>query len=454
MALVLNDSGGLNFVRAGDVKSFESKTGLSDGSGEEMYQLIAELYPICRSITGQGIRETFGRIQQHIPLTITEVPSGTQVFDWMVPLEWNIRDAYVADRQGIRIIDFKQSNLHVVSYSTPISARISLRELKEHLFTLPDHPDWIPYRTSYYKESWGFCLSHRQYLELLDEDYDVVIDSSLEKGHLTYGEYYLPGETADEVLISCHACHPSLCNDNLSGIAVATFLAKSLQARSRRYSYRFLFLPVTIGAITWLALNQRHVSNIKHGFVLTGVGDEGGFTYKKTRDGAADIDAAFAHVLRHSGELFEVTEFIPYGYDERQYGSPGFNLPVGCFMRRANGRYPEYHTSADNLDFVKPTSLSRSLEVVRSVVEVLEANRGYVNTSPFCEPQLGKRGLYRAIGGNVTGRSAEMAFLWVLNLSDGSHTLLQIAERSGLPFSTIKLAADELEGQGLLRRSG
>lgn len=418
-----------------------------------MYRFIAELYPICRSITGNGIRETFRRIQQHIPLTTTDVPSGTQVFDWTVPLEWNIRDAYVADAQGVRIIDFKQSNLHVVSYSSPIATRMSLGELKAHLFTLPDHPEWIPYRTSYYKESWGFCLNHRQYLELRDEEYEVVIDSSLKEGHLTYAEHYLPGETTDEVLISCHACHPSLCNDNLSGIAVATFLAKSLETCSRRYSYRFLFLPVTIGAITWLALNRSHASNIKHGFVLTGVGDEGDFTYKTSREGNADVDAAFAHVLRHSGESFKIKEFSPYGYDERQYGSPGFNLPVGCFMRRANGEYPEYHTSADNLDFVKPTSLSRSLQVLQSVIEVLEANREYINTSPYCEPQLGKRGLYRSIGGNVTGRSAEMAFLWVLNLSDGTHTLLKIAERSGLPFSTIKRAAVELEGQGLLRRA-
>lgn len=450
----VEDVGRCRPERLEDVSGSDPETTLSDGSGNEMYRLIAELYPICRSITGQGIRDTLGRIQQHIPLTISEVPSGTQVFDWKVPREWNIRDAYVADRQGVRIIDFKQSNLHVVSYSTPITARMPLVELKEHLFTLPDHPDWIPYRTSYYKESWGFCLSHRQYLGLRDEEYDVVIDSSLQDGHLTYGEYYLPGETAEEVLISCHACHPSLCNDNLSGIAVATFLAQSLPSRSRRYSYRFLFLPVTIGAITWLALNQDHVAKIKHGFVITGVGDEGGFTYKKSRGGNAGIDAAFAHVLRHSGESFEITEFIPYGYDERQYGSPGFNLPVGCFMRRANGRYPEYHTSADNLDFVKPTSLSRSLQVVQSVIEVLESNSRYVNTAPYCEPQLGKRGLYRAIGGNVTGRSAEMALLWVLNLSDGTHTLLQISERAQLPFSTIKLAADALKGQGLLRLAG
>ena len=297
---------------------------------------------------------------------------------------------------------------------------MSLRELKEHLFTIPDHPDWIPYRTSYYKESWGFCLSHRQYQDLRDEEYDVVIDSSFTDGHLSYAEYYLPGEISDEVLISCHACHPSLCNDNLSGIAVATYLAKLLQAQPRRYSYRFLFLPVTIGAITWLALNKQNVAKVKHGFVMTGVGDEGAFTYKRTRRGDAEIDAVFAHVMQHLGDPYELTDFIPYGYDERQYGSPGFNLPIGCFMRRANGRYPEYHTSADNLDFVKPASLVRSLEVVHSVIEVLESNRRYLNTTPYCEPQLGKRGLYRTIGGTVTGLSAEMALLWVLNLSDGN----------------------------------
>jgi aminopeptidase-like protein len=424
---------------------------LFDQCGKDMHEFIAELYPICRSITGEGIRETFRSIQRHIPLRIFEVPSGTQVFDWTVPLEWNIGDAYVANEQGVRIVDFKKSNLHVVSYSAPIRARMPLRDLKEHLFTIPDQPDWIPYRTSYYKESWGFCLTHRQYQDLQDGEYDVVIDSSLKEGHLTYGEFYMPGETTDEVLISCHACHPSLCNDNLSGIAVSTFLAKALERRSRRYSYRFLFLPVTIGAITWLALNRERVDRIKHGFVMTGVGDEGAFTYKKSRRGNADIDAVFAHVLQHSGDPYELTDFIPYGYDERQYGSPGFNLPVGCFMRRANGRYPEYHTSADNLDFVKPTSLARSLEIVHSVIEVLEANGGYLNTAPHCEPQLGKRGLYRMIGGTITGRSAELSLLWVLNLSDGAHTLLQIAEQARLPFSSIRSAADALTAQGLLR---
>ena len=419
--------------------------------GREMHAFIADLYPFCRSITGEGIRETLRSIQRHIPLNMLEVPSGTQVFDWTVPLEWNIRDAYVADRHGVRIIDFKKCNLHVVSYSIPVNARMSLDELKKHLFTIPEHPDWIPYRTSYYKESWGFCLTHRQYEALPDGEYDVCIDSSLKEGHLTYGELYLPGHTESEVLISCHACHPSLCNDNLSGIAVSTFLAKALRHRSHRYSYRFLFLPVTIGAITWLALNRERVDKIKHGFVMTGVGDEGAFTYKKSRSGTADIDAVFEHVLQHCGDPYELTDFIPYGYDERQFGSPGFNLPVGCFMRRANGRYPEYHTSADNLEFVTPTALSRSLEVVHSVVEVLEENKTYWNTTPYCEPQLGKRGLYRSIGGTITGRSAELALLWVLNLSDGTHTLLHIAERAGLPFAAIRSAADALAGQGLLR---
>ena len=421
------------------------------GTGEDMHRFIAELYPICRSITGHGLRESLRLIQKHIPLTMHEVPSGTPVFDWTVPAEWNIRDAYVANRQGVRIIDFKKSNLHVVSYSKPVKARVGLNELKEHLFTLPDHPDWIPYRTSYYKETWGFCLTHREYLELQDEEYDVCIDSSLEPGHLTYGEYHLPGETSDEVLISCHTCHPSLCNDNLSGIAVSTFLAKIISARPRRYSYRFLFTPVTIGAITWLALNENHLSRIKHGFVVTGVGDEGPFTYKKSRRGNAEIDLVFGHVLKHVGARYELGEFIPYGYDERQYGSPAFNLPVGCFMRQAHGRYPQYHTSADNLEFVRAESLGQSLDVALSVIDVLEANAVYVNMAPKCEPQLGKRGLYRAIGGALTGRSGEMALLWVLNLSDGSHSLLQIAERSGLSFATIKVAADLLLDHQLLR---
>lgn len=419
--------------------------------GDEMHRWMGELFPICRSITGNGVRETLRLIQKRIPLTVNEVPSGTTVFDWTVPLEWNIQDAYIKNLRGERVVDFRKSNLHVVSYSQPVKQRMSLAELKEHLYTLPDRPDWIPYRTSYYKESWGFCLSHNQFLQLNDEEYDVCIDASLTEGHLTYGEYCLPGQMQDEVLISTHVCHPSLCNDNLSGIAVATFLAEWLGSQPRRHSYRFLFIPGTIGSITWLSQHQQQVSRIKHGLVLSGVGDAGPCTYKKSRRGDAEIDRAMAHLLKHSEKAHTVIDFIPYGYDERQYCSPGFNLAVGCLSRTPHSQYPEYHTSADNLDFVKPQSLAESLGYCQSAVDILEHNETYLNQNPHCEPRLGKRGLYRAVGGQAGEKSFELALLWVLNLSDGYHTLLDIAERAGLEYGAIKFAADALREQGLVK---
>jgi aminopeptidase-like protein len=418
--------------------------------GQEMYQLITELYPICRSITGDGFRKSLRIIKQYIPLDVHEVPTGTQVFDWTVPREWNIRDAYIKNARGERVVDFQKSNLHVVNYSVPIKKKVSLTVLKEHVFTLPEHPDWIPYRTSYYKDNWGFCLSHRQLLELTDEEYEVLIDSSLEPGHLTYGEYYLPGKSSYEVLISCHSCHPSLCNDNLSGMALAAFLARSLRLLSLRYSYRFLFIPGTIGSITWLCLNENQVSKIKHGLVLANVGDSGRSTYKKSRRGGAEIDSVAMHVLQHSGENYEVLEFSPYGYDERQFCSPAFDLPVGNLMRTPHERFPEYHTSADNLDFVQPPYLTNSFAKCLSILSVLENNLTYLNQNPKCEPQLGKRGLYRTIGG-AEGEVDELALLWVLNLSDGNHNLLDVAVRSGYPFESIKRAADLLCEHALLK---
>ncbi|MBW4625878.1 MAG: DUF4910 domain-containing protein [Brasilonema octagenarum HA4186-MV1] len=416
----------------------------------QMYQLISQLYPIYRSITGNGFRETLHWISKHIELTKHEVPTGTQVFDWTVPREWNIKDAYIKNSKGEKIIDFKKSNLHVVNYSVPIHQKIFLDELKKHLFTLPEHPDWIPYRTSYYKESWGFCLSHNQLLELEDEEYEVCIDSSLENGYLTYGEYYLKGDKPDEVLISCHACHPSLGNDNLSGIALSTFLAKYLGQINLSYSYRFLFIPGTIGSITWLSLNESQVQNIKHGLVLTCVGDSGKSTYKKSRRGDAEIDKAVSHVLKHSRQEHDIIDFFPYGYDERQFCSPAFNLPVGCFMRTPHSCYPEYHTSADNLDFVKPQSLADSFSKCLSTLHILENNKKYLNQNPKCEPQLGKRGLYGAIGGQTDTKITELAMLWVLNLSDGDHGLLDIADRAGMSFDFINKAANALLKHDLL----
>jgi aminopeptidase-like protein len=423
----------------------------SEAIGREIHDLMAELYPICRSITGAGQRETLKILRRHIDLTVHEVPSGTQVFDWTVPREWNIRDAYIKDASGRKIIDFAHSNLHVVGYSVPVHRRMSLAALKPHLFTLPEHPDWIPYRTSYYREDWGFCLSHRQFLQMKEGEYEVHIDSSLDNGALTYGEYFVPGERAEESLISTHICHPSLANDNLSGIAVATLLAKHLSSTPCRYSYRFLFTPGTIGSITWLCRNENRARMIRAGLVLACLGDAGGFTYKKSRRGDALIDRAVPHTLRDAGRDCEVMPFSPYGYDERQFCSPGFNLPVGCLMRTPHGRFPEYHTSADNLSFVRPQSLAEAFARCVEIIGLLDGNRTLVNLNPQCEPQLGKRGLYGSIGGAAEGRSRELALLWVLNLSDGENSLLDIAERSGLPFTAIDNAARDLESHGLVR---
>jgi len=418
-------------------------------TGTEMFRFMEDLFPIYRSITGDGIRETLRRIGERIPLELYEVPSGTEVFDWTVPKEWNIRDAYIEDPTGRRVVDMADSNLHVVSYSVPVDARMPLSELKEHIHTLPDQPDLIPYRTSYYSEAWGFCMAHEKFQALEDGEYVVRIDSSLEPGSLTYGECYLPGETEAEVLISCHCCHPSLANDNLSGITLATRLAEHLRGLPLRFSYRFLFIPGTIGSITWLAVNEHRVDKIKHGIVVASVGDAGPATYKRSRRGDALIDRASTHVLRHSAQPHNVIDFSPYGYDERQYCSPGFDLAVGALARTPYDEYPEYHTSADDLDFVRPEYLADSLSLYLQVLDVLENDGVYVNRYPKGEPQLGRRGLYPSVG--ARGSTPELiARLWVLNLSDGQHDLLEIARRARLPFSDIKEATQVLTESGLL----
>lgn len=418
--------------------------------GTQMHQLIEELYPICRSITGNGVRQTLEIVNNHIPLQIHEIPSGTKVFDWVVPKEWNIRDAYLADGDGNKIVDFSHSNLHILNYSAPIHKKVSLEELRPHLFTNEEHPNWIPYRTSYYQENWGFCMTHNQYLDLKDDEYEVYIDSELKDGAMTLGELVIPGESTEEILISTHTCHPSLCNDNLSGIALSVFLAKHLMEAKPYYSYRFLFIPGTIGSITWLALNEGKLANIKMGLVATLVGDASNFVYKKTRSGDTTLDAAVIQVLKQTGSDYNVREFIPYGYDERQYSSPGINLEVGCLTRTPFGEFPEYHTSADNLEFVQSEKLAESLSVYQSVLDILETNKRYRNLSPKCEPQLGRRGLYDLTGGTNEKKLNQMAILWVLNYSDESHSLLEIAEKSGLPFQDIRFAAEMLEKCNLL----
>lgn len=422
---------------------------LDKNIGKELHALITELFPICRSITGDGLRKTLRILQQHVPLKLEEVPTGTQAFDWTVPKEWNIRDAFIKNPAGERIVDFQKSNLHVLNYSVPVHQKPSLEQLRPHLFTLPEQPDLIPYRTSYYRETWGFCLPHRQLETLPDGEYEVCIDSTLASGHLTYGELVLPGELDDEILISVHACHPSLANDNLSGVAVATLLARVLAKVRRRYSYRFLFLPGTIGSIVWLSRNQEAASRISHGLVLACLGDSGALSYKKSRRGETEIDRVTLHILKQADSR-NIRDFSPYGYDERQYCSPGFNLAVGCLSRTPHGQFREYHTSADNLDFVHPEALLDSWATILSIFAALEENRTYRNLNPMCEPQLGRRGLYRQLGGLRDAGQLEMAMLWLLNLCDGAHSILDIAERSNLSFNQLRTALAALIENGLL----
>lgn len=424
---------------------------LQDGDiGDRIFELATKIYPICRSITGDGVRETLGLLKEHIDLTVNEIPTGTPVFDWIIPREWNIRDAFVKNADGERVIDFRKSNLHVLSYSTPIHTEMSLDELRPHLFTMPDQPDLIPYRTSYYSPNWGFCLSHNQMLQLQEGRYEVCIDSTLEDGYLTYGEFLCHGESDEEVLLTAHICHPSLANDNCSGLATLTHLAKRLTQHKSRYSYRFLFAPGTIGAITWLTRNEHKVENIKHGLVVSCLGDGGGPTYKKSRRGQALIDRAACHVLKHAATAPNILDFSPYGYDERQYCSPGFDMPVGLLQRGRFGCFPEYHTSADDLSFIKPRYLASSYALIVSVLDVLERNRWPISANPKCEPHLGRRGLYDSLGGHQQAPHYTMALLWVMNLADGTHTLLDMAERAHLPFDVIADAADSLYDAGLI----
>jgi aminopeptidase-like protein len=418
-------------------------------TGETAYELMRRLFPLSRSLTGDGVRATFDILAEHIPIERTEVPSGTQVFDWIVPDEWNIRDAYVAAGDGTRVIDFRESTLHVVSYSEPVRATLPLEELRERLYTLPEQPDAIPYRTSYYSRTWGFCLPHRRLEQLEPGDYEVVIDSTLGPGHLTYGEVVLEGTGDDEVLISTYVCHPSLANDNLSGIAVATMLAKELARRERRHTYRIVFAPGTIGPLTWLHSNRERLDRIAHGLTVSCIGDAGGLTYKRSRRDA-DVDRAVATVLRDSGKPHRILDWDPWGGDERQFCSPGFNLPVGTLMRTPHGEFDGYHTSADSLDRIRPESLAEAVDTFLAVIDVLETNRRLNNLSPYGEPQLGRRGLYRSAGGAVSSPDEEKAFLWLLNLSDGAASLLDIADRSGIAYPVIRRAAERLEQAQLL----
>ena len=419
------------------------------GAGERMHARMGELFPLCRSITGDGVRQTLRQIARRIPLDMFEVPSGTQVLDWTVPDEWNIRDAYIAEPGGARLVDFRESNLHVVSYSEPVHETMPLAELRPHLHTLPEHPDWVPYRTSYYSRSWGFCLAQQQLDKLEEREYEVSIDSTLEPGFLTYGECVLAGEHGEEVVITTHVCHPSLANDNLSGVALLPELAELLAGIPRRFTYRLLFIPGTVGSICWLARNEERVANIVAGLVVACVGDPAPLTYKRSRRGNALVDRAAAHVLGHAEEQARIVDFTPWGWDERQFNSPGFDLPVGCLCRSREGEYKQYHSSADDLDLVRPERLEDALRVVLDIVGVLETDRRHVNLAPKGEPQLGRRSLYPAVGGSDPS-DEQLAMLWVLNQSDGRASLLDIAERAGIPYARIHESAQRLTEAGLL----
>jgi aminopeptidase-like protein len=416
----------------------------------EAVELVRELYPICRSITGDGVRHSLEAIGRLLPLQRFEVPSGTPVFDWEVPREWNVREAWVKDPDGRKVVDFSEHSLHLVSYSTPFRGRIPLEELRSHLHSIPEHPDWIPYRTSYYRDYWGFCVRHRDLERLAPGEYEVCVDTSLESGSLTYGEAFLPGESPREVLIYTHTCHPSLANDNLTGMAIAALLGRELGRQRTRLSYRFVFGPGTIGSLTWLNANERTLDMIEHGLVLGLLGDPGGLTYKCSRDGQAPVDRVAAHVLPRLSRRARLMSFEPYGYDERQFCSPGFNLPMGRLTRSPNGSYPEYHSSADNVEFIGAPYIAESILAVVKMLDVLESNRTCINLAPKGEPRLGKRGLYGSLGGRSPA-SSETALLWVLNQADGLRDLLSIADRADMEFSVIDEAARALEQAGLLR---
>jgi aminopeptidase-like protein len=420
-------------------------------AGEELLELMAELFPIPRSLTGDGVRETLRLLARDVPIEVIETPTGTPVFDWTVPREWKLRGAWIDGPGGDRVVDTADSPLHVLGYSVPVDTVLPLAELREHLFTHLDDPALVPYRTSYWEEQWGFCLSARQLESLPDGDYHAVVDATLEPGALTSGEVTIRGATDEQFLLSTYVCHPALANDNLSGIVVLWALARALRSqRELRHTFRILWSPGTLGPLCWLARNRDTLDRVRHGLVVSCVGDPGPLRYKRSRRGTAPIDRAAAHVIGREPEHV-VADWQPSGGDERQFCSPGFDLPVGTLSRTPHGLFPEYHSSADDLSLVTAASLGASLHAALRIVDLVETNGHYRNLLPYGEPQLGRRGLYQSV---PDGTNPESAYLWVLNLSDGEHDLLSIAERSGLAFETVRAAAETLRAHELLEPAG
>ena len=422
-------------------------------SPELIEALFDRLWPLLRSLTGEGVRTTHDILSEYLPLQRIEVPSGTRVFDWIVPKEWVVREAHVFAPDGRRILDVADNNLRLVNYSVAFRGTLSRAALDAHLHSRPDMPDAIPYVTSYYEPRWGFCLSQHERDALPDGDYEVVVDTELKDGALTISEAVLPGLESDEVLISTYTCHPSLANNELSGPLVAALLYRRLAAwPERRLTYRFVFAPETIGAIAYLALRGDHLrEHLVAGYVATCCGLDTHFTYKRSRRGASLADRAVVHALTALGVAHRIRDFAPTGSDERQYGSPGFDLPVGSLMRGAYGDYPEYHTSLDNKSLIDFSALRGTIDTYEAVCRTLDRNVTFESLLPYGEPQLGRRGLYPTLGAPDQAERVA-AMMWVLNLSDGGHDLLSIAERSGVSIDSLWTAAAAAQKAGILRR--
>lgn len=426
---------------------------------KEIDAYLTRLFPIARSITGDGNRQTLRMLQEIIPLTIKEYPSGEKVYDWVIPKEWNIKDGWIKNSKGAKVVDFRRNNLHVLNYSIPVHKKMKFKDIQAHLHTLENMPDAIPYRTTYYHENWGFCLSHDDFKKYFreDEEYEIFIDSELKEGSLTIGELVIEGKSKKEVLLSTYICHPSLANDNLSGFLLTAFLAKELLKKERNFSYRIVFVPETIGAVAYCAKNEEVMKNIKDGFVITTVGGPGKLGYKQSFDSSHCINKIIEQTFTDRRIDFVRYPFDVHGSDERQYSSQGFRINVATICKDKYYEYPVYHTSLDNLSFVKAHFINETLNVYLDVIERMDKNIVYRNMYPNCEVMLSKRELYPKIGGGFLLNDANKmwreqdAFLGLLFYCDGKTGLFDISQKTGIDIMTLYECAVRLQEKGLLQ---